>query len=133
MLSHESRRAGVWLIFETLGKRMSGELTKQEIEARVRRELAEVGLAPDCFHVEHGEGIAWWVELEVRGRRFSLGLVQRDGFSCEETTEGRRIDFTSHVDQPIFGHPDRLRLAGLRLVRYAVDNPEFRGVTRPVI
>jgi hypothetical protein len=112
---------------------MNRQPTQQELEATVREELAAVGLAPDRIRVQRGESVAWSVELDVGGRHFALGLVQRDGFFCEETTEGRSIDFTSQVDQPLLGHPDRLRLDALRVVRYAVDHPEFRGVVPPVI
>jgi len=112
---------------------MNGRRTLKEFDAVVRQELAQVGIAAAQLEILTDDWILWWIKIEVAGRRFSIGWVHRDGFFCEETTEGRKIDFTAHVGQPVFGREDRLRFEALKLVRYALDHPEFRGFVRPVI
>lgn len=112
---------------------MRSHQTREELEATVLAELAQLGLTPNQLDVQVDDPIPWRLLIEVTGRQFSIGWVQRDGFFCEETTGGRRIDFTSHVDQPVFGRQDRLRFEALRLVQYALAHPEFRGFSRPMI
>jgi hypothetical protein len=113
--------------------RMNQRRTREELEAVVRQELAQADIVPEKLEVLTDAMVLWWIKIEIAGRGFSIGWVYRDGFFCEETTEGRAIDFTARMDPPVSGREDRLRLEGFRLVRYAVDHPEFRGFVRPVI
>ena len=112
---------------------MKGGRTREELEAIVREELAELGLVPDRIELRVDDMFPWWLTIEIAGRRFSLGQMRHDGFFCEEITESQKANFIAGADEPVLGGEDRLRREGLRLVRYAVEHPEFRGVVRPVI
>lgn len=99
----------------------------------MREDLAELGLRPERIELRVGDGFYWWLTINIAGRRFSLGQMRRDGFFCEEITESQKANFIAGADEPVLGGEDRLRREGLRLVRYALEHPEFRGVVRPVI
>jgi hypothetical protein len=55
----------------------------------------------------------------------------REGFFCWESTKGRKKIFVDH-DAAKFGHPDRLLKESFGIIRYAIDHPEFEGITRKV-
>ena len=113
---------------------MKSGRTRETLEAVVRADLAQAGLVPDRLEVQLDNPFPWWLRLGIAGRQFSLGQTHGDVFFCAETTEGRAFDFLSNADQPVYlGRDDRFRTEAFRLVRYALDHPEFRGLVRPVI
>jgi hypothetical protein len=104
-----------------------------ELKHTVESELTLLGLVADRVEAHRfGDG-EWSVTLCVQGRTFELGWVHRDGWCCWESTEGRKKEFVSPDVRVTTRDHDRLRKEGLATVRYAIEHPDFQGVTRPII
>ena len=112
---------------------MKHRTQSEELRSTVERELQEFGLQGDAVEVLRESDREWSVSLSVAGRQFEIGCEARDGFFCFERTPGKNKDFAAQDCGRIFGAEDRLRREGLSVVRYAIDHPDFMGVTRPVI
>jgi hypothetical protein len=104
-----------------------------DLKHTVESELALLGLVAervDAYRFGDGE---WSVTLCVRGRTFEIGRVHRDGWCCSESTEGRKKEFVSPDVRVTSRDDDRLRKEGLATVRYAIQHPDFQGVTPHII
>jgi len=111
---------------------MSQRISPEELKSAVARELLVCGLAAEECEAFGGDDRDWSVRLQIRGRRFEIGSEMREGFFCWESTEGRKKIFVEY-DVAKFGHPDRLLRESFGIIRYAIDHPEFDGITRKVI
>lgn len=108
-------------------------IDSSELKLTVESELALLGLVADRVEAyRFGDG-EWSVMLCAQGRTFLIGWIHRDGWCCCESTEGREKEFVSPDVRVTSRDHDRLRKEGLVTVRYAIEHPDFQGVTRPII